>query len=535
MKVIILTEGGKKIGFGHISRCLSLYEAFRKIRITPEFIINSDDSVKVILKNRKFRCCDWLKDNSVLDSLRNADIAIIDSYQAKEESYRKVSGAVRLGVYLDDFSRINYPPGIVLNGNINARDVKYPERNGVRYLLGTRYAPLRKEFWSIKTHKPGKRFSTLTLTLGGNDIRQLNYRVLKLLVNKFPEMTKQLVLGCNNQARNKLNAIKDKRTKFFMGIDAFVLRKLLAGSDVAISAGGQTTNELARLGIPAISLAVADNQLGIVKGWAKAGSLIYAGKWNEPGLLNKIENGLMKLKNDPRLRSKMSCRGKTLIDGKGSARAVKAILKELKAARKETRIIFLSNNPVSRPLIRWLREESKESVHLLERPVSLKDIENFKPDFLISYNYRHIVGRDVLARLKDRAINLHTSFLPWNRGAHPNLWSFLENSPKGVTIHVMAPGIDTGDILVQKKVKLQEGKETLASSYNKLHRQIQGLFIDNWPRFKKLQIKPEPQTGKGSSHLVRDFARIKPLIGKAGWGMKISDLKKRLREVSDER
>ena len=41
MKVFIITEGGKNIGFGHITRCLSLYQAFEEKGILPKFIINN--------------------------------------------------------------------------------------------------------------------------------------------------------------------------------------------------------------------------------------------------------------------------------------------------------------------------------------------------------------------------------------------------------------------------------------------------------------------------------------------------------------
>ena len=50
MDVFILTEGGKKYGFGHVARCSSIYQAFNKKNISPKFIINGDDSVKSILR-----------------------------------------------------------------------------------------------------------------------------------------------------------------------------------------------------------------------------------------------------------------------------------------------------------------------------------------------------------------------------------------------------------------------------------------------------------------------------------------------------
>ena len=47
-------------------------------------------------------------------------------------------------------------------------------------------------------------------------------------------------------------------------------------------------------------------------------------------------------------------------------------------------------------------------------------------------------------------INLHISYLPYNRGSYPNYWSFKENTPNGVSIHHIDDGIDTGPVLVQK-------------------------------------------------------------------------------------
>ena len=51
MNVIILTEGGKDYGFGHVARCSSIYQAFRKFCITPQFIVNGDKSIDAILQN----------------------------------------------------------------------------------------------------------------------------------------------------------------------------------------------------------------------------------------------------------------------------------------------------------------------------------------------------------------------------------------------------------------------------------------------------------------------------------------------------
>ena len=46
VNVFILTEGGKNIGFGHITRCTSIYEAFDEIDIPPQFIVNGDGDIE---------------------------------------------------------------------------------------------------------------------------------------------------------------------------------------------------------------------------------------------------------------------------------------------------------------------------------------------------------------------------------------------------------------------------------------------------------------------------------------------------------
>ena len=52
-------------------------------------------------------------------------------------------------------------------------------------------------------------------------------------------------------------------------------------------------------------------------------------------------------------------------------------------------------------------------------------------DWIVSYGYKHIIRADVLALVSGRVINLHISYLPWNRGYHPNVWSFTTTRQKG--------------------------------------------------------------------------------------------------------
>ena len=136
MKVFIITEGSKNIGFGHITRCISLYQAFKKRGIIPKFIINGDDPVKDLLKGLNYQIFNWLDEKSRLfEKVKDADIAIVDSYLADISFYNTLSDLVRLGVYIDDNKRLDYPKGIVVNGNIHVEELDYSKKDGVKYLL----------------------------------------------------------------------------------------------------------------------------------------------------------------------------------------------------------------------------------------------------------------------------------------------------------------------------------------------------------------------------------------------------------------
>ena len=118
-------------------------------------------------------------------------------------------------------------------------------------------------------------------------------------------------------------------------------------------------------------------------------------------------------------------------------------------------------------------------------------------DFIVSYGYRYIVSGEILRHFPKRAVNLHISLLPYNKGADPNFWSFVEDTPKGVSIHYMDSGLDTGEIIAQKEVKFDIQNETFASSYNVLQATIQRLFMDVWSDIKSLRANSDAQNGGG--------------------------------------
>jgi len=138
-----------------------------------------------------------------------------------------------------------------------------------------------------------------------------------------------------------------------------------------------------------------------------------------------------------------------------------------------------------------------------ESAIQESDVIDLRPDFLVSFGYRHLVRPEVLEAIEGRAINLHISLLPWNRGADPNLWSWLEDTPKGVSIHWMTTGLDRGDIVCQRPVQLDPA-HTLRETYDSLINEVVGLFADIAEQLGRDVLDRTPQNAGGTYHRSAD-------------------------------
>lgn len=152
-------------------------------------------------------------------------------------------------------------------------------------------------------------------------------------------------------------------------------------------------------------------------------------------------------------------------------------------------------------------------------------LREMKADFIVSFGYRKILKEPVLSNYKNRIINLHLSFLPWNRGADPNFWSWFDDTPKGVTIHRIDAGIDTGNIIVQQEVTKWRRDETLSSSWHYLMAHAKKLFEDNWRNIRRDGLPTRKPDHAGSYHRSADksewFEQL-PL----GWDTPVRDIRR---------
>lgn len=324
MNALILTEGGKDKGFGHIARCSSIYNAFEQFNVSPKFFIDGDESVKSILDGIDYEIVDWLNDLSVISE---SDIVVVDSYLANMEIYKNISKKTNLTVYIDDNNRLDYPKGIVVNGTLDVSNMNYIKREGIKYLLGNEFIPLRKDFWNIPKIKINDSINNILITMGGNDLRNLTPEILDLLNNNFPNINKKIIIADSFDNISEIEKLKNDSVELFYAPNSSEIMEIMSSVDLAISASGQTLYELACIGVPTIAIGIIDNQKNNIKNWIKQGFIEYAGCWNDKNLLNNILKKIEYL-DDKNIRFDKRLLGVQAVNGRGSINIVKSILNE---------------------------------------------------------------------------------------------------------------------------------------------------------------------------------------------------------------
>jgi methionyl-tRNA formyltransferase len=143
----------------------------------------------------------------------------------------------------------------------------------------------------------------------------------------------------------------------------------------------------------------------------------------------------------------------------------------------------------------------------LKNEKTLKKIAALKADMAVSVFYGYIVKSDFIGLFPKGCINLHPGYLPFNQGTYPNVWSLVEQTPAGVTLHYIDEGIDSGDIIAQLKVPTTL-EDTGLTLYRKLELASIELLKKQWPLIVRGKAKRRRQSGKGTFHRKVDVENI---------------------------
>ena len=109
----------------------------------------------------------------------------------------------------------------------------------------------------------------------------------------------------------------------------------------------------------------------------------------------------------------------------------------------------------------------------------------------------------------------------------PNVWSFIDNYPSGITIHKLSGKFDTGDILIQKKIKFKRVAElTLKKTHDILLKELEIFFLKNHNDLFNNVFSAYPQNKfiKWDRYRNREESENLMLNFRKKWNTKIKDI-----------
>lgn len=323
--VLILTECGAGIGFGHLTRCLSLADAFHDAGKDVEVWAAADASLARSLP-QTVRPVDWygLPDDLKVAAAR-AHGVLLDSFRVGMVEIDRISAINRRIAVIDDFPHRQYSSGVVVDWTIAAEHFAYPVLHAnASYLLGSNYCALRPEFARVAEREFSDPPRSLLVTFGGSDTRSLTAPVVAMLQQEFPALEKLVVVG-PAFPRKSLGSAPDRNTVFYTAADSDLMQTLMARADIAVCGGGQTLYELASQGLPPVITGIVEDQKDDIRGFTQAGFGIDAGSWQRPDLLGALAVGIRALW-PAAIRERQSAVGRRCVDGRGAERLVSAVL-----------------------------------------------------------------------------------------------------------------------------------------------------------------------------------------------------------------
>ncbi len=161
----------------------------------------------------------------------------------------------------------------------------------------------------------------------------------------------------------------------------------------------------------------------------------------------------------------------------------------------------------------------------LKNGVGVKILEELKPDVVIVVAYGKILPKDFLEFAKYGCINIHGSILPEYRGAAPIQWSVLDGKEfAGVTSMQMNEGLDTGDILLVEKTKIDEN-ETSGDLYERLTVLGADVLLKTLVGIEKSELTPVKQDDSKSSYAKM----LDKSLSKIDWNLSAREVHNKIR------
>jgi UDP-2,4-diacetamido-2,4,6-trideoxy-beta-L-altropyranose hydrolase len=439
------------------------------------------------------------------------DWLIVDHYALDARWERDMRASAERILVIDDLADRDHDCEILLDQNLwPGAYERYAERvtTDCHLLLGPRFALLRPEFRDVRiTHSPRVGLEPpahLFIFLGAADPQDATSRVLDALsLLKAGTVTADVVVGAANPNRDRVRARCGRLHGVRYHQQVGNIAELMARADLAICSAGSITWERCALGLPAVALAIAENQQAIGEHSAGAGASIYLGRADDVPAAS-IARAIEKIVASPVELSRMRVAAGRLVDGAGAKRVAYAM-----CPRPLQISIVSDEGSWIEEYVEGLARSWRADGHDVERVSNVSQVREGDLAFFLGCS--GIAGREVLNRNLHNLV-VHESALPAGRGWAPLTWQILEGKNQIPVVLIEAEAsVDAGDIYLRGTLHFRgfELCDELRAAQGEITQELCRTFVTQYPA---ILSAARPQTGETSVYRRRrpDDSRLDP-------------------------
>lgn len=337
MRAVFRVDASWAIGSGHLSRCLTLARSLVRTGFTVAVATrNPTDHTKkaVVREGLELLVVEGEELIGARRAAEGATLVVVDGYGFGADLHAALREPGRVVAVIDDTASAPVDGDVVLNGNFFAESLRY---DGVATtLLGPTYALVRDEFREAREAREarsGDGTRRVLVSMGGADPACATEAFIDATSELAPSELRIVVGGANPRVeaiRAAAARIAGHRVEVL--VDVARMSEPMLWCDVAVVAAGSTCLELACLGVPAVVVAVADNQDPVAGEVARRGLMRSVGRFGASSghdLTREVESLLA----DGSVRRRMVSDQRATIDGTGAERAA-AALDDIVSSRK---------------------------------------------------------------------------------------------------------------------------------------------------------------------------------------------------------
>lgn len=352
MKVVFRTDSSLMIGTGHLMRCLALAGELSARGEQVVFICRNlpgNMNTQVLRNGHKLHELPlddntlmdnpdiseyerWLAVEEETDALQtgrvlaekenHADVLVVDHYALDSAWERQMLPYIKRLMVIDDLANRCHDCHILLDQNLyEDMEKRYEHLVGAdtQLLLGPTFALLRKEFNSQRKvmAKRDGRVRKVMVSFGGADRTNETLKFLNALKKaKTGALNFEVIVGKTNPNNNIIKEKCDSMSNVAYHRAVDDIARLMAMVDLAVGAGGTSTWERCCLGLPAVTVAVAENQVEVARLSERMGFAVYLGI-SEQVSADRMIKYVAELAEDRPKMLAMSSAGMKLVDGLG--------------------------------------------------------------------------------------------------------------------------------------------------------------------------------------------------------------------------